>query len=370
MTAPDGVTPLGRRLAARIARFGPITVADYMAAALADPQAGYYMAGDPFGRAGDFTTAPEVSQMFGELLGLWCADLWDRIGRPDPVWLVELGPGRGTLMADALRAAKAQPGFLQAIRLALVEVSPALRAQQAEVLGRAVAGRAPIWLDHAGHLPDGPLLLIANEFFDALPIRQFEKTAAGWRERLVGLAEDSAHLAFTAGPEAPALAALVPETLREAGPGSLAEVCPAGLSLAAWLGSRVAGQGGGALVIDYGAARPSGRPSLQAVSRHRSQDALAAPGEADLTAHVDFGALAEAAAAAGARVQGPVFQGRFLEALGIEARAAALARDATPAQRLAIQSDLERLTASAGMGEHFKALAVSQPDLDSLPGFA
>ena len=364
------MTPLGRRLAERIARFGPLSVADYMAAALTDPEAGYYMTSDPFGASGDFTTAPEVSQMFGELIGLWWAELWQRIGRPNPVWLVELGPGRGTLLADALRAGRAQPGFLEALRIALVEVSPALRARQAETLRSLALSAEPLWLEHSGELPDGPLLLIANEFFDALPIRQFERTEAGWRERLVGLAEDGESLAWLAGPVSPALAALVPESLREAEAGALAEVSPAGLSLAAWLGERLVAEGGGALVIDYGAARPSGRPTLQAVRRHRAQDVLAEPGAADLTAHVDFAGLAQAAGSAGARAHGPVAQGNFLKALGIEIRAAALARSATPEQSLSIQADLERLTSGAGMGEHFKALALTQPDLDSLPGFA
>ena len=362
------MTPLGRRLAERIARFGPLTMAEYMAAALTDPESGYYMTGDPLGVAGDFTTAPEVSQMFGELIGLWCADLWQRIGQPDPVWLVELGPGRGTLMADALRAGRTLPGFSEALRLALVEVSPALRARQAETLGDAPG--APIWLDHAGDLPPGPLLLIANEFFDALPIRQIEHDGETWRERLVGLAEDGESLVPTFGPAAPTLAALVPARLRDAGPGTVAEISPAGVSLAAWLGDRLARDGGGALLVDYGSAEPNGKPSLQAVRRHRRHEVLEEPGAADLTAHVDFAALIEAATSAGARAHGPVSQGAFLKALGIETRAAALAGKAEPAQRLAIRAALDRLTSQAGMGEHFKALALTQPDLDSLPGFA
>ena len=362
------MTPLGRRLAERIARFGPLTMAEYMAAALTDPEAGYYMTADPLGAGGDFTTAPEVSQMFGEMIGLWCADLWHRIGQPDPVWLVELGPGRGSLMADALRAARTLPGFLEAVRLALVEVSPTLRASQAETLKEAPV--TPSWHDHAGDLPSGPLLLIANEFFDALPVRQIERSPAGWQERLVGLSENGEGLAATLGPVSPALAALVPESLRDSGPGTVAELSPAGLSLAAWLGDRLAKDGGGALLVDYGSAEPSGKPTLQAVRRHRRHEVLEEPGTADLTAHVDFAALAEAAGAAGARAHGPVSQGAFLKALGIETRAAALAGQAEPAQRLAIRADLDRLTSQAGMGEHFKALALSQPNLDSLPGFA
>ena len=362
------MTPLGRTLAARIERFGPLTLAEYMAAALTDPEGGYYMSGDPFGAGGDFVTAPEVSQMFGELIGLWCADLWQRGGAPDPVWLVELGPGRGTLMADALRAARGLPGFLAAARLALVEVSPALRARQAETLADCPLAQAPLWLEHAGALPEGPAIVIANEFFDALPLRQLERGPEGWRERLV--VTDPRGLALAPGPPSPALAELVPLGLRDAPPGTVAELCPAGLGLAAWLGARIAETGGGALIVDYGPARPSGRATLQALRGHRRVDILEAPGAADLTAHVDFSALAEAAGAAGARCHGPVPQGAFLKALGIEARAAALCRGAEPAQRASIEAALDRLTSAAGMGDLFKALAVTPASLDSPAGFA
>jgi NADH dehydrogenase [ubiquinone] 1 alpha subcomplex assembly factor 7 len=177
------MTPLGQRIARRIARHGPITVADYMALALTDPGLGYYMQGDPFGPRGDFVTAPEVSQMFGELIGLWCIDSWQRMGAPAEFMLAELGPGRGTLMADALRAARVAPAFLDAAEVHLVEASPSLRARQAETLG---SGRA-CWHDSLSELPEAPLLVIANEFFDALPVRQFERRAEGWCERLVVL---------------------------------------------------------------------------------------------------------------------------------------------------------------------------------------
>jgi len=195
------MTALGDRLAARIARRGPITVADYMAEALTDPEAGYYMTGDPFGVHGDFVTAPEVSQMFGELIGLWCADTWARMGRPDPVLLVELGPGRGTLMADALRALGVAPDCRAALRPQLVEISPALGARQREMLAATAATRVEArWHERLDQVPEGPLLVIANEFFDALPIRQFERRPEGWCERLVGLGPDGTELAFALGP--------------------------------------------------------------------------------------------------------------------------------------------------------------------------
>ncbi len=362
-------TPLGREIAARIARHGPMNLAEYMARVLTDPQHGYYMQGDPFGAAGDFVTAPEVSQMFGELLGLWCAETWRQAGAPDPVLLVELGPGRGTLMADALRAVRRLPDFGRAIRLHLVEVSPALRAQQAKALEGLIDPARVTWCDHLADVPDGPLLLLANEFFDALPLRQFERTPAGWCERLVVEASGGS-LAFGLSPPDPRLAVLVPAALREAPASSVAEVSSAGLGLASDIARRVSESGGAALIVDYGYDLPDGKPTLQAVRRHEPHDVLEAPGSADLTAHVDFAALAEAAAAAGAGTAGPLPQGRFLEGLGIVQRAEALARGATPDQARDIAAALRRLTDPAEMGEAFKALAISHPELGPPAGFA
>ena len=362
------MTPLGRRIARRIARHGPITVADYMAQALTDPESGYYMQGDPFGPRGDFVTAPEVSQMFGELIGLWCVDSWQRMGAPAEFLLVELGPGRGTLMADALRATRLMPAFLDAAEVHLVEASPSLRARQAETLGSARAS----WNDSLSELPEAPLLVIANEFFDALPVRQFERRAEGWCERLVVL-DSAGELAFGRSQADPAIELLLPAALRAAPGGSLVEVSPAALGLAAEIGRRVAGKGGArggaALIIDYGHAESRPGATLQALRRHARYEVLSDPGEADLTAHVDFAALAQAAAAAGAACQGPVAQGTFLARLGLGARAEALLRTATPEQGRDIEAARARLAGPEQMGEHFKALALAHPDLGPLAGF-
>lgn len=353
------MTGLGTRLAARIARLGPITLADYMAEALTHPRHGYYMRGDPFGADGDFVTAPEISQMFGELIGLWCVDVWQRLGRPDPVLLVELGPGRGTLMADALRAAHTIPEFRSALRLHLVDISPALRRRQADTLRTEPT---PTWHDSLADVPDGPLIVIANEFFDALPIRQFARTAAGWCERLVTLGADGSTLVLTIGPASPQAEILLPPALRSAAPGAIAEVSPAAIGVAGEIGRRLATHGGAAVIIDYGDARPLGEPTLQAVRDHARHDVLAAPGGADLTAHVDFTALARAAKDAGASAQGPIPQGDFLRGLGLDARAETLRRTATPVQAEAIAAAVHRLTDPAEMGTLFKVLTLSHPD--------
>ena len=361
---PPVVPGLAARIARRIARGGPITIAEYMAQVLTDPRDGYYMTGDPFGRRGDFITAPEISQMFGELIGLWCVDSWQRLGAPENLLLVELGPGRGTLMADALRAARLMPGFLAAKRLHLVEVSPALRARQAETL----QGTAVEWNDDLASLPAGAMLLIANEFFDALPIRQVERTAEGWCERLVTL-NPAGELEFALSAPSPACALLVPEALRDTATGGVVEISPAALNTATEIARRIAARGGAALIIDYGRRKSAAGASLQAVRQHRSHAVLADPGSADLTAHVDFAALAAAASSAGAQVQGPVTQGGFLKALGIEARAEALARSATPDQAHDIRAARDRLVNPDQMGTLFKALALTQPGLGPLAGF-
>lgn len=368
-SAVTAVTPLAQRLAARIDRRGAITVAEFMAAALTDPDHGYYMTGDPLGVAGDFTTAPEISQTFGELIGLWCADGWQALGAPSEIALVELGPGRGTLMADALRAARLAPGFLDAIRLHLVEVSPALRGRQEAALAAAPLAEPPRWHAHFGQVPEGPVLLLANEVFDALPIRQFERSPRGWCERLVRRDETGEGFAFALAPLGPAASALIPPALRAAPQDTVAEICPAGLALAAEIGRRLAHHGGAALVIDYGSDRPSGRPTLQALRRHRPQPVLEAPGSADLTAHVDFAALVQAARTAGAAAHGPVTQGAFLAALGIAERAAALTKGATSAQSSDIAAAVKRLTDPAEMGALFKVLALTGPAARPPAGF-
>lgn len=359
-------TPLADLLRRRIAQAGPISIADFMAEALGHPDHGYYMTRDPLGAAGDFVTAPEVSQMFGELIGLWCAELWHGAGAPRPVRLVELGPGRGSLMADALRAARMMPGFADALSVHLVETSPILEAMQRHTL----AGHAAQWHRSLDAVPDGPLLLIANEFFDALPVRQFQFTPDGWRERMVGLAEDGESFRIGLAPDGTAAEALIPEGIRAAArPGDVAEVCPAGISMMDALARRIASQGGGALIVDYGHAASAVGETLQAVRRHARHDPLEAPGEADLTAHVDFAALARAAREAGAAAHGPVPQGLFLSRLGIAERAARLARDATTLQAHDIEAAQRRLIAAEEMGTLFKALAVVPQDAPAPPGF-
>jgi len=360
------VNELGRLLAQRIRATGPLTIAEFMTEALLHPRLGYYTTRDPLGARGDFVTAPEISQVFGELIGLWCADAWEKMGCPARVILAELGPGRGTLMADALRALKVAPAFRRALALHLVEASPALRAAQRA----ALAAAEPVWHDSLATLPDGPLILVANEFLDALPIRQLVRGEHAWHERVVTLDAAGEALAFAVDAAPSAAAALVPATLREAPPGSLSEIRPAALSLAASLGARLRQQGGIALFIDYGHGASACGDTLQALRRHQHHAVLAAPGEADLTAHVDFAAFAAAAREAGARAWGPAPQSGFLAALGMAARAAALLARATPQQAAAIESGCRRLLDPAEMGTLFKVLALADPTLPAPAGLA
>ena len=359
------MTPLGEIIAARVRADGSMPIADYMEMCLGHPRHGYYTTHDPLGARGDFVTAPEVSQMFGELIGLWCADTWRRMGAPDPLRVVELGPGRGTLLADALRAAhKVVPEFARAAELHLIETSPVLRDVQRAALADARAS----WHETLAQVPVGPILLIANEFFDALPIRQVERTGAGWAERVVTLGKGG-ELHATVGSAVAAGDTLPAGAAADAPEGTVAEDCPAGRTLAGEIGRRVTRHGGAALIIDYGTRRSAPGDSLQALKAHRAADPFAQPGEADLTAHVDFAALARAARGTGARVLGPVDQGAFLSALGIEARAAALARGAAPDRIRAIEADVHRLIAPNEMGALFQVMAVTHPELGAPDGF-
>ena len=335
---------LAAALARRIAEEGPISVADYMAAA----NAHYYATRDPLGVAGDFTTAPEISQMFGELTGVWLADLWQRAVLAGPVHYVELGPGRGTLAADALRVLRGA-GLQPSVHL--VETSPVLRAAQARALAEAQ------WHDSADTLPDdGPLLIVANEFFDALPVRQHVRTPAGWRERLVDAAADG--FAPVAGRTD--TGADVPQALHDSPPGNVFEASPASLAVVRGLATRLVRQGGAMLIVDYGHTRTAAGETLQAVRRHAPAAVFANPGEHDLTAHVDFDALGRAAEGAGAVVRGPCTQGEWLAAMGIAVRAAALAR-ADPARAAQVHAARERLAGQAQMGQLFKVMAVHAP---------
>ena len=350
----NGLLP---HLLRRIRQTGPLSIADYMAECLTHPVHGYYTTRDPLGAGGDFTTAPEISQMFGELLGLCLAQTWIDHGAPAPVALAELGPGRGTLMADILRATRAVPGFHEALSVHLVEVSPALRARQAGALG----GFRPAWHDGVGDLPDLPLFLVANEFLDALPIRQFLRRGAGWAERVVGAEGD--RLVF--GLATPAPLALLADRLADTAEGDLVENSAAAAAVAAEGGARIARGGGAALFIDYGGWRSRG-DTFQAVRAHEKVDPLEAPGTADLTAHVDFEAVARAARRSGAAVTAMTTQGVFLERLGITARAQALAR-ADRSDRVAAAH--RRLTHPAEMGDLFKVIAVHKDDRPPPPGF-
>lgn len=367
MARPDiatvgAVNALADHLRRLVAVDGPMPVSRFMAEALTHPTLGYYVGRDPFGRDGDFITAPEVSQMFGELIGLWCAHGWQQLGRPPAFLLVELGPGRGTLMADAVRACRRIPGFLDAADIRLVEVSPALRQCQRQALPDIDI----TWHADIAELPDAPLLLIANEFFDALPIRQFQRRGGHWHERLI--TSGPTGLAYVLSPQ-PVADALLPPDLREAAPESIVEVSPARAAVMTDIAARIAGNGGLALIVDYGYARSAPGDTLQAVKGHARHPVLQDPGTADITSHVDFQALAEAAAAGGASAHGPVAQGRFLERLGIAARAEALRAQATPAQAAAIESATARLTGADQMGELFKVMAIASDNALPPAGF-
>jgi NADH dehydrogenase [ubiquinone] 1 alpha subcomplex assembly factor 7 len=357
------VNALARLIARRIATTGPITVADYMATVLGHPEHGYYMTRDPLGRAGDFITAPEISQVFGELLGIWCVAAWRTMGAPAAFNLVELGPGRGTLMADALRAASQAPDFVRAARITLVEMSPVLRASQKT----ALQAYDVVWCDSLDDVSDGPILLFANEFFDALPVHQLVRTEKGWCERLVG--QDEAGFRFMLSGETTPVAALLAPALRlEAPVGAIAEVQPAGISIATAIAERVDTDGGAALIIDYGHETSAAGDTLQAVREHEAQDIFDAPGEADLTVHVDFDAIGRAIVGQ-ANLFGPVDQGTFLQRMGISVRAEQLEAQATAKQASDIASGVRRLITADEMGTLFKVIGLVPNGLTSLPGF-
>lgn len=361
MADPPACSALEAELRALVRAGGPLPVGRYMELCLDHAGYGYYRTAEAFGPTGDFVTAPEVSQMFGEILGLLLAQAWLDRGAPRPVRLLELGPGRGTLMADLLRSAGSVPGFEPALDVHLVERSPRLMALQQRTLGDRAR-----WHHHPDDVPEGFTFLVANEFLDALPVDQLIRRDGRWWERRVGLEDD--RLAFVATAPAPqALAACAPA---EAEDGAITEVSPARAKLVRRFAERLMAHGGLALLIDYGGTPhgPTG-DTLQAVRAHRPLDPLAAPGEADLSTQVDFGALRDAAEAAGAAVYGPVFQGTFLRTLGIDVRAARLMDDASAATRHGIRSGLHRLTDPSMMGEAFKVLVIGRPDEPPPPGF-
>ena len=343
------------RLRAQIAQDGPISVAEYFTRCLHDPRDGYYATRPALGAGGDFLTAPGVSQMFGELIGLWLLETWTRMGRPSPVRLVEMGPGDGALISDVLRAARLLPDFLEAADLWLVEVSPPLRTLQASRLEGAAL--TPRWADRLEAVPAGaPILLIANEVLDCLPTRQFVRTDGGWAERMVGL-DEAGGLAF-------GLKALGPPPMGEGGypAGAVVESSPAQAALGSELGHRIAQDGGAALLIDYGRDAPGVGDTLQALKAHAKVSPLAEPGQADLTVWVDFPAVLEAARDAGARTGAIVTQGDFLRGLGVEARAQALSQ-ARPYQADVVARQLDRLTGPDQMGALFKVVCIHAPGL-------
>ena len=353
--------PLADMIDRQIRETGPMSIATYMGLALTHPRAGYYTGADPLGAKGDFVTAPEISQMFGELIGFFLVNLWQQLDEPRSFTLLELGPGRGTLMQDALRVAAKAEGFLDACHLQLFETNPALKAQQAERL----APYNPYWASEIDTVADDPLIVVANEFFDALPVRQFVKAADGWHERQVGLRDGTRTFGLSPTPIA---GDAMPEAVRNAEPGEVYEVNLAAADALQRLGKRIAGQRGAILAVDYGYDATQTGETLQAVRKHGFADVLAAPGEVDLSAHVDFGALARVAADLGLKVAPLATQRDFLGRLGVVERASALAK-ANPGQVDAITAALRRLTDSSEMGTLFKVFCASAEELEPI-GFA
>jgi NADH dehydrogenase [ubiquinone] 1 alpha subcomplex assembly factor 7 len=360
-------SPLQAEIHKLIRSSGPMPVWRYMKLCLTHPEHGYYVSRDPLGREGDFTTAPEVSQMFGELLGLWTASVWKSIGSPATLRLIELGPGRGTMMADALRAIRVLPPLYESIDIHLVEINPVLRERQRATLSGA---RNITWHDSLDDVPEGPAVILANEYFDVLPVHQVVRRETGWHERVVNL-DDDGKLSFGAAEDPiPRFEVLLPPLVRAAPIGAVFEWRPDHEMMK--IATRVRDQGGAMLAIDYGHMRSDAGDTFQAIARHSFADPLKHPGQADVTAHVDFQALARAAEDVGARVHGPVTQGDFLKRLGIETRALTLMGKATPEISADISAALKRLTDSGrgGMGSMFKVLAVTQPDLTMVAGLS
>lgn len=362
------MNPLFGHLVGRIARDGPLTIAQFMEEALGNRDHGYYITRDPLGARGDFVTAPEISQVFGELLGLWCADVWHSMGSPATFRWVEMGPGRGTLMADAVRATRRVDGFHAAAQFHFIETSPVLMAQQRDSLA-AVGMTECQWHRDMSQIPGGPVICLANEFFDALPVRQFQRVVTGWRERLVDLNENKNGLRFVLS-DHDTKPHFIPENLYRATDGAMVETSPVGMRMVHTLSSRLVESSGAALIIDYGHAITTIGETLQAVQDHNYADVLENPGEQDLTTHVDFGALGSVAGDAGATCSSVVEQGTFLNALGLPIRAQQLAAAADSIEQgRDVAARIDRLVNPAHMGSLFKVMGVSSPNLAPLPGF-
>ena len=353
---------LAARLHARIASDGPLTVEEFMQACLSDEAAGVYASRQPIGGKGDFITSPEISQIFGELVGLWAVAVWQSMGEPSRVTIAELGPGRGTLMADASRVWRGVPKFFDSVSVALIETSPIMIEAQRKTLKDA---GAPLrWHAALDAIPEDPLIVIANEFVDALPIRQFIRRRAAWRERLVA-SDDRGGFTFIDGE-----AEDKDRLLAHAAPDdAIQETRPEAHALMRELGRRAERAPLAALIIDYGREESGFGDTLQAVRGHRFADVLANPGAADLSAHVDFADLKRAAVAAELNAYGPMPQGEFLLKLGLAARRERLLQRATPSQAKAIASGAARLVDPRQMGVLFKALALTSAGLPPPPPF-
>ncbi|MBZ9678446.1 class I SAM-dependent methyltransferase [Mesorhizobium sp. ES1-1] len=348
------MTHLKTRIVGLIEALGPIPINEYMALCLFDPEHGYYTTREPFGTAGDFITAPEISQMFGELVGVWIYQAWLAAGRPMPVTVAEIGPGRGTLMKDMLRTlSRLDPGLANGAAFAMIETSPRLAEIQRQTL--AATPFAVGLHETIDTLPPQPLFLVGNELFDAVPIRQFIRAGAGWRERMVGL-DDTRELRFFAGAGS-IDPTLLPVDAAEAPQGAVVEVAPARAALMAAIAQRIESHGGAGLFLDYGHLQPGIGDTLQALRRHGHEDVLANPGEADVTAHVDFAGLAAIVRAHGLDAHLST-QGDFLLGMGILERAGRLGADADQATRERLAGEVERLAGPQAMGELFKVLAV------------
>ena len=360
-------SPLELEIRKRIRLAGPMPVRQFMTLCLTHPDYGYYTTRDPLGAGGDFITSPEISQVFGELVGLWAASAWHLMGQPENVRVIELGPGRGTMLMDAMRAAQVVPAFRAAIVLHLIEVNPKLRERQQQGLGTLDV--PAMWHESFDEVPEGPAIILANEFFDALPINQAIKQFNGWYERVIEVDQDDNLVFGIANEVIPLFDQLVPMAVREAPVGAIYEWRTDNLALG--IGQRVTRERGAALIIDYGHTKSGTGETLQAVGGHAFVNPLISPGEVDLTAHVDFEAITLAAESMGARTHGPVDQARLLRNLGIDKRAAALKAYASPEKAAEIDTACQRLLGEnrTGMGKLFKAIAITHPDIKTVPGF-
>jgi SAM-dependent MidA family methyltransferase len=362
-TPPTSMSRLKQRIVEQIRTLGPIPANEFMAQCLFDPIEGYYTTREPFGAAGDFITAPEISQMFGELAAIWLYQAWSAIGRPKPLTLAEIGPGRGTLMKDMLRTFKRlDAAFLGETAFAMIEVSPRLAEIQKQTL--SVVDAKVSWHESLDTVPSGPLLIVGNELFDAVPIRQFVRKNGEWRERMVGL-DGNGDLSFFAG-AASLDRSLLPLSAHDAPEGTIFEVAPARSALMDIIAARIAKDGGAGLFFDYGHLEPGVGDTLQAMKGHAYQDIFASPGEADLTSHVDFAALAAVARNHGL-VASLATQGEFLLATGLLERAGGLGANADDATREKISGEVERLAGPDQMGALFKVLAILPGNAADVP---